>query len=242
MTTMTKRMAPFCGTIALLAQVFVFQGCGGSNSPSTAGTGGTPGTGGETATGGTPGTGGTITSTGGTPGTGGATTSTGGTPGTAGSSGTGVAACGNATSTGLAIAKGGACAATDTPVCTKTCGPEKSGTKTETCTATATASGTYAEGACSFSTTTNFMCYAIPTAATASAMCPATAPKASDPCTITDCIVCGGPSATSPAGTGYLDSTGAPKLGYCVCQASATTPTWSCSSNTAWPCPGGTGC
>ena len=56
MTTMTKRMAPFCGTVALLAQVFVFQGCGGSNNGLT-GTGGAPATG----------TGGATTSTGGTP-------------------------------------------------------------------------------------------------------------------------------------------------------------------------------
>jgi hypothetical protein len=61
-------------------------------------------------------------------------------------------------------------------------------------------------------------------------------------CTIQDCIVCGGPSASNAAGTGYLDSTGATKTGYCVCQSSASAPTWSCSSNTAWPCPNGTGC
>jgi hypothetical protein len=81
MTTITKRMAPFCGTVALLAQVFVFQGCGSNSNTGITGTGGTPatGTGGETtATGGTPGTGGTTTA-----GTGGTTTSTGGTPGTA---------------------------------------------------------------------------------------------------------------------------------------------------------------
>ena len=219
MTTMTKRMAPFCGTIALLAQVFVFQGCGGSNSGTT-GTGGTPGTGGETtATGGTPGTGGS-------PGTGGTTISTGGTPGTAGASGFGQPACGN-TAAGTAIAKNVACTATDTQLCYKTCGPEKTGVKSETC-----SGGAYAEmTGCSFDATRDFTCYKVPTAADAS--CPATAPKASDPCSIPDCVVCGGPSAASPAGTGYLDSTGAAKTGYCVCQAGLTSPTWSCASSTA---------
>ncbi len=234
MTTMTKRMAPFCGTVALLAQVFVLQACGGNNSGTT-GTGGAPatGTGGQTtATGGAPGTGGTTTA-----GTGGTTTSTGGTPGTAGASGFGQPACGN-TEAGTAIAKGVTCSATDTALCYKTCGPEKTGVKSETCPA---GGGTYAEmTGCSFDSTRDFTCYKVPAAADAS--CPATAPMASSPCSIPDCVVCGGPSAASPAGTGYLDSTGAAKTGYCVCQAGATSPTWSCASSTAWPCPTGLGC
>jgi hypothetical protein len=218
MTTMTKRMAPFCGTVALLAQVFVFQGCGGSNNGMT-GTGGSPGTGGTTtATGGTPGAGGS-------PGTGGTTTSTGGTPGTAGASGFGQPACGN-TVAGVAAGKGVAC---------KTCGPEKSGVKPETCSGTA-----YTEGDCAFNPTGTFACYAVPT--TADPSCPTTPPMASSPCSIPDCVVCGGPSAAVPAGTGYLDSGSNMKTGYCVCQASATNPTWSCASNTAWPCPNGSGC
>jgi hypothetical protein len=139
----------------------------------------------------------------------------------------------------MAIAKGGSCTSTDTQACTNTCGPEKTGTKTETCTATATAAGTYSEAACTFSSTTNFTCYAIPSAAAASTMCPTTAPTASSLCTIADCIVCGGPSASNAAGTGYLDSKGKANTGYCVCQASGT---WSCASTTAWPCPGNTGC
>jgi hypothetical protein len=233
MTTMTKRMAPFCGTVALLAQVFVFQGCGSSNNNGITGTGGTPGTGGTTtATGGTPGTGGTTTA-----GTGGTTTSTGGTPGTAGASGFGQPACGN-TAAGTAIAKGITCTATDTALCYKTCGPEKTGVKSETCPA---GGGTYAEmTGCSFDPTRDFTCYKVPAAADPS--CPATAPMASSPCSIADCVVCGGPSAASAAGTGYLDSTGAAKAGYCVCQAGATSPSWSCASSTAWPCPTGIGC
>jgi hypothetical protein len=227
MTTMTKRMAPFCGTVALLAQVFVFQGCGGSNNGMT-GTGGSPGTGGTTtATGGTPGAGGS-------PGTGGTTTSTGGTPGTAGASGFGQPACGN-TVAGVAAGKGVACTTADVQLCYKTCGPEKSGVKPETCSGTA-----YTEGDCAFNPTGTFACYAVPT--TADPSCPTTPPMASSPCSIPDCVVCGGPSAAVPAGTGYLDSGSNMKTGYCVCQASATNPTWSCASNTAWPCPNGSGC
>ena len=232
MTTMTKRMAPFCGTVALLAQVFLFQGCGGSNNGIGA-TGGTPGsgTGGETtATGGG-------TGTGGTPGTGGTTTATGGTPGTAGASGFGQPACGN-TAAGTAIAKGVTCTAADPALCYKTCGPEKTGVKSETCPA---GGGTYGEmTGCSFDPTRNFSCYKIPTLQDAS--CPADVIQSGDPCTINDCIVCGGPSATNAAGAGYKDSGGNMKPGYCVCQASATMPTWSCASTTAWPCPTGLGC
>ncbi len=228
MTTMTKRMAPFCGTVALLAQVLVFQGCGSNSNNGITGTGGTPatGTGGEaTSTGGTPGTGGTTTA-----GTGGITTSTGGTPGTAGASGFGQPACGN-TAAGTAIAKGVTCTATDTALCYKTCGPEKAGVKSETCPA---GGGTYAEmTGCSFDPTRDFSCYKILTPQDAT--CPTTVIAAGSACTIADCVVCGGT-------TGYTDSTGAMKTGYCVCQAGATSPTWSCASSTAWPCPTGIGC
>lgn len=254
MTTMTKRMAPFCGTIALLAQVFVLQGCGGSNSGTT-GTGGSSatGTGGDAAsTGGTTGTGGA--STGGTTGTGGASTggttgtggsvSTGGATGTAGAGGFGQPACGN-TAAGTAIAKGVTCTAADatpgtpTALCYKTCGPEKQGVKSETCPA---GGGTYAEmSGCTFDSSKDYSCYKIPT--TPDATCPTTpilttstaAIQAGQPCSIPDCVVCGGT-------TGYLDSSMTPKTGYCVCQAGASNPTWSCASSTAWPCPTGLGC
>ena len=241
MTTM-KRMAPFCGTIALLAQVFVFQGCGSSNTGTT-GTGGSApeGTGGTTGAGGTTGTGGTASSTGGTTGTGGTASSTGGTTGTGGTgtAGFGQPACGN-TMEGVAIAKGGTCTAADatagtpTALCYKTCGPEKQGVKSETCPA---GGGTYAEmTGCSFDPSKDFSCYKVPaTVADQNAMCPATAIMAGSACSIADCIVCG-------LSAGYMDSTGAAKTGYCVCQAGATSPTWSCASSTAWPCPNGMGC
>jgi hypothetical protein len=227
MTTMTKRMAPICGTTALLALVFAFQGCATDNNPSTPGSGGTTGagTGGVTATGGTTsaGTGGTSTGAAGA-----TTTGAAGQSGAAGGSGTfGTPACGN-TMAGTAAGKGVACTTADVQLCYKTCGPEKSGVKPETCTA-----GVYAEGDCAFDPSKTYACYKIPT--TEDPTCPTTAPMASSPCTIADCVVCGGT-------TGYTDSTGAAKTGYCVCQASASAPNWSCASSTAWPCPNQSGC
>jgi hypothetical protein len=222
MTTNMRRMAPICGVTALLALVFAFQGCATDNTGST-GTGGSTGagTGGVTTTG----TGGTPA--GGTTGAAGAA-ATGGATGAAGESGTfGSPACGN-TMAGTAAGKGIACATADVQLCYKTCGPEKSGVMSETCT-----NGAYAEGACMFDPSKTYACYAVP--ATPDPTCPTTAPMASSPCTIADCVVCGGT-------TGYLDSTGAAKTGYCVCQASSSNPTWSCASSTAWPCPSGSGC
>ncbi len=227
MTTMTRRIAPFCGTIALLAQVFVFQGCGGSNGGTT-GSGGsaTTGTGGAATTG----TGG-ASATGGATGTGGASTT--GTGGTTGSGGSGaIAACGNTTA-GTAIGKSVPCTAADTQVCTKTCGPEKTGTKTETCSGTS-----YTEGDCTFDQTKNYMCYAIP--AVQPADCPTTPAQASQPCSIADCIVCGGPLTAGGAPIGYLDSKGNAGMGYCVCQSNGE---WSCATaSSAWPCPSSNGC
>ncbi len=245
MITRTNRTAPLCGALALLAQIFILQACGGSNSPSTTGAGGSSATTGAGGAGATTGAGGTSATTGAggtsagtgtggssaTTGAGGssATTGAGGSTGAGGTSGTafGTPACGN-TAAGTSIAKNVACTAADPQLCYKTCGPEKTGAKSETC-----SGGLYAEGNCLFDTTKNFMCYAVP--ATQPAACPATAPMASAACSVADCVVCGGT-------TGYLDSTGAAKTGFCVCQASATTPTWSCASSTAWPCPGNTGC
>jgi hypothetical protein len=235
--TTTKRVAPFLGTVALLALGFATQGCGGNNSPSTGSTGGTTGG----ATGGTPGgaTGGTPGgATGGTPGG-----ATGGAPGGGGSSGTafGSPACGN-TMEGVAIAKGGTCTAADgaggpTALCYKTCGPVKTGVKTETCPA---AGGVYGEGQCVFDPSVDYSCYKIPD--TADATCPTGVIASGSDCTgVAACVVCGGTTA-APGMPGYTDSTGSPKPGYCVCQASATKPTWSCASTNAWPCPNGSGC
>jgi hypothetical protein len=123
-------------------------------------------------------------------------------------------------------------------MCYNTCGPEKSGVKSETC-----SGGIYAEqSGCSFDPAKTYSCFKLPANTTViPAYCDGTIPQAGQPCTIADCMPCYGtdPSVGTPA---YKDSTMTSKPGYCVCQASATTPTWSCASTTAWPCPTGNGC
>lgn len=131
------------------------------------------------------------------------------------------------------VTKGGACAATDVQFCYKTCGPEKTGVKSETCQTT----GVYAEMAgCLFDPSKDYSCYKIAT--TANTACGASAPMSGSACDVPQCTVCN--SAQGLAGGVYLDSTGATKQGYCVCQAanSAGMRVWSCANDTAWPCPG----
>jgi hypothetical protein len=134
-------------------------------------------------------------------------------------------------------AKGVACVAADVQLCYKTCGPEKQGAKSETCTG-----GVYAEmSGCSFDSATNFACYKIPAAA--NTMCPAgVTPQAAEDCTVDMCVLCN--TTGGLPGGHYNVSGGADKMGYCVCQAanSAGKRTWSCASDTAWPCPAGLGC
>jgi len=236
---------------ALAVALIGAAGCSSANSPTQTGVGGSVshGTGGSTGTstvaettgGAATGTtgGAAAGNTGGAPAgdTGGAPAGdTGGAPaGTGGSTGSGTLGqplCGTLVDGVTAIAKNVACTAADTQLCYKTCGPLSSGFKTETCTG-----GAYAEQSgtitCSFDPAGNYACYKIPT--TYDASCPASTapPQATKPCTVAACTVCG------PA---YLDSGGASKVGYCVCNATATNPTWSCASTSAWPCPGGAGC
>jgi hypothetical protein len=247
---MTNRILPCLGTVAVLSQLVFFAGCGGSNS-GTPGTAGTTGSTGAAGTTGSTGAAGTTGSTGaaGTTGSGSAGTTGSGTAGTTGSTGTGgsppgTPACGTAASTNMAIAKSGTCISTDTQLCYKTCGPANTGFKSETCSGNP---GIYNEGDCTFPPG-DYSMYAIPTAIPPT--CPTTAPEAGSAqpaCTVAPGIVCGGYSnnGTPTQTTGYLDSTGAPKVGYCVC-AGTTTMHWSCASTTAWPCPatmsGVTGC
>jgi hypothetical protein len=243
------RSGTFVRTLGLA--VFVV-GCG-SNSPATQlGTGGAPGTGGASVAA----TGGSASGAGGSApaGTGGsapagyggsAATGNGGSTGTTTVSGTGGSApaidggsseyspscTGLTTEAGAAPTKSGACTANDPQLCYKTCGPESKGFKSETCTA-----GAYAEeSGCHFPTSGNYACYKIPT--TDDATCPTTAPKATTDCTVEQCVVCG-------KTTGYLDSSGSQKTGYCVCPAASASGSrkWTCASSTAWPCPSGAGC
>ncbi|HEY7371033.1 MAG TPA: hypothetical protein VIF57_02570 [Polyangia bacterium] len=221
------------GAVAFVAQIFIFQACG-SNSPSNMmpGTGNTTGQGqagtSGTGTAGTTGAGGTAgTSEGGSIGT-----------GTAGTTGAGGTEFGQPTCPST-VAKGGACAATDIQFCYKTCGPEKAGVKSETC----QTSGTYSEmSGCTFDQAKDFSCYKLPAAADPT--CPAgMTPKASDPCTADMCHACN--SMQGVAGGQYLDSSGAAKSGFCVCQAANASGArvWSCATdNGSWPCPGNPGC
>ena len=237
---MTMRSVAYVGTVALLAQVLLTQGCG-SNAPSNQG-----GAGGVSSTGGTT----TVTSTGGTTtattGYGGttATTGAGGTTGPDGSAGTtGTTSfdplcAGLLTAAGLAPTKNGICTADDPQLCYKTCGPASVGFKSETCTA-----GMYVEqSGCSFPTDQDYSCYKVNKDTSGALIldpsCPTDVPQASTPCTVTTCTLCN-------LNNGYLDSSGAAKTGYCVCPTpSATTGVskWSCASSTAWPCPAGQGC
>ena len=104
---------------------------------------------------------------------------------------------------------------------------------------------------CTFDTVdnVNYSCYKIPTAANTT--CPLDtdggtgaylSPQGSQPCTVDHCVLCN--STGGLVGGQYLDSTGASKTGYCVCQPPNTSGNrvWSCSSSTAWPCPAGLGC
>ena len=228
---MTMRSVACVGTLALLAQILLTQGCGGDNSPSTAG-----GTGGLTGTGGTT----DVTATGGSSAAGGTTSPTTGAGGTAGAGGSTSAAdftplcSGLLTAANLAPTKNGICNDPNDPqLCYKTCGPQSIGFKSETCTA-----GVYVEqSGCSFLSGVDYSCFKIP--ATIDPSCPTDAtPQASTPCTVATCTLCN-------LNGGYLDSGGAAKTGYCVCPAPSTTTgssKWSCASSTAWPCPAGLGC
>jgi len=227
---MTKRIRPFfqsLGATALVAGVFMFQACGGSNDGMTgaAGSGSPAGTAGNSGTAGTTGAGGT-TGGGGTTGAGGSTTGTGGT------AAFGEPAC---LST---VVKNGACLPTDQQFCYKTCGPEKTGVKSEMC----TTAGTYAEmSGCTFEPSRDFSCYKIPTVANTE--CPAGQPQGSMDCgTVPHCTLCN--SLGGIVGGTYLDSGGAPKTGWCTCQEpnGDGLRTWTCASDTAWPCPLGAGC
>ena len=127
-------------------------------------------------------------------------------------------------------AKGGACTEADSQLCYKTCGPQSVGFKSEMCT-----NGAYVEqSGCTFPDG-DYSCYKIPT--TVAATCPTTAPQATMPCDVAMCTPCN-------VGGNYLDSSGASKMGYCVCPMAGDTGMrkWSCASATAWPCPLGKGC
>jgi hypothetical protein len=136
------------------------------------------------------------------------------------------------------VLRGTACLPTDPQLCYRTCGPEKTGVRAVTCEAT----GVYSEmGGCTYDPSKDYSCYAIP--AVANAVCPAgVVPQASNPCDVDHCVLCN--SAGGLPGGLFTDATGALKAGYCTCQLANATGlrTWTCASDTAWPCPAGAGC
>ncbi|MBN1608978.1 MAG: hypothetical protein JW940_20290 [Polyangiaceae bacterium] len=236
---------------------------GGTTAAPTGGTTAAP-TGGTTAapTGGTTAapTGGTSTETGGDTGSGGTPTETGGDTGSGGDIGSGGTTeatggggsftfpdglCGT-TLAGESIGKGVACTADDQQLCDKTCGPANVGYKTEECNGTS-----YAEGDCTFPSEGNYACFALPDPLADATTCPDTAPQHNEPCDLTLCetgALGTGCAQTTPCeicgfATGYLDSKGSSKEGYCVCIAGADDGgKWACGSTNAWPCPAGNGC
>jgi hypothetical protein len=136
------------------------------------------------------------------------------------------------------VARGQPCGPQDQQLCYKTCGPERTGVKALTC----STSGIYNEmSGCAFDPSADYSCYAIPTAA--NAVCPlSTPPMAAAACEVEHCVLCN--SLGGVVGGQYFDSTGAPKVGWCTCQLpnAAGMRTWTCASDTAWPCPTGAGC
>jgi len=187
-----------------------------------------PGSGSSSATSTSSGAGGSIS--GGDPGSTTATSTSSTGASTGGSSGidTSILCAGLQTAAGPTPTKGGPCTSTDPALCYKTCGPEASGFKSETCVA-----GIYAEqSGCYFPPDLDYSCYRIP--AVLDPSCPATL-QASTPCTVAPCTVC-------DVSGEYLDTTGAIQVGYCVCAGNAGITKWSCAHATAWPCPANKGC
>jgi hypothetical protein len=112
-------------------------------------------------------------------------------------------------------AAGGACNGAD--MCGKTCGPDAKGSKSLTC-----AAAKFVESTCTFPAGADYSCYKV----TAAQPC-AAGTKAGQACTATACQACG-----ATTGTGYLDTNGATKQGFCVCSKGV----WSCGSTAEWPC------
>jgi len=141
------------------------------------------------------------------------------------------------TKAGALIYEDVACTPSDTQLCYQPCGPISSGYKSLSCT-----SGAYAEGSCQFPSDVNYSCFQVPQVD--SPQCPTTVPQSGQPCSLAKCsLPCtGGACEMCGAANGYRDSLGTAKAGYCVCVAGSGGDHWSCSSNIAWPCPGGKGC
>jgi hypothetical protein len=89
----------------------------------------------------------------------------------------------------------------------------------------------FVQGTCYFDPAQNYSCFKLPSPTVA---CPA-GTKSGGACTAAACAPCGdGVDVTK----GYVDSSGAPKAGFCLCSTNATTgaQTWTCGSNKEYPC------
>jgi hypothetical protein len=130
------------------------------------------------------------------------------------------------------------CGPDDVQLCYKRCGPESVGVKASVC----QPNGVYEDmSGCTFDPTRDHSCYKIPAAANSA--CPSEMTlQGTSPCDIDPCVLCN--TLGGLPGGQYVDSTGAPKVGYCVCRPpnDAGVRTWSCASDTSWPCPLGAGC
>jgi hypothetical protein len=119
------------------------------------------------------------------------------------------------------------------PPCSMTCGPLKSGHKDCTC-----AGGIWSCPTCAFYPGNDYSCFALPATLQACVESRENVdpsgmrlPQSGDACTEPPCQACG--SGTSNA---YRDSSGSPRIGYCVC---AVVPgagqVYSCATPHDWP-------
>src|SRR5262249_2011778 len=116
------------------------------------------------------------------------------------------------------------------PACFNTCGPLKSGFRNCVCDA-----GMWSCATCAYLPDRDYSCFHLPATAAA---CPA------DPTDPTGAgLPQSGGQGALPAGSpwgppttpAYRDSSGLPKIGYCVCSAADGTGTLSCATATEWP-------
>jgi len=136
---------------------------------------------------------------------------------------------------GEEILKGTPCTPDDIKLCYRSCGPNQTGWKSETCTA-----GVYAEGDCRFPDDQDYSCYRVPELPEMpdTVACKVTAPPAAtDPCEAPSCTACNFDGF-------YADTAGDAKEGYCICRDADEMGVrrWTCASTTAWPCPISRGC
>jgi hypothetical protein len=118
--------------------------------------------------------------------------------------------------------------------CWKTCGPARSGFRNCVCDIAGVLQCT---AACLYEPGQDRSCFALPAPVPT---CPPNPnvdaatplPQGSAPCQLDPCQPCG--SSTEP---GYVDSSGAPKAGYCICVPNPDTgvSVYSCASVADWP-------